>query len=91
MAARKQMFIVAADSKPADVEVRIQSLDVPMFKLKRDTWFVVYAGTSTEAAEAFGVRTDPVSTGVVASVENVSGLANPDLWEWVKINRPVNE
>ena len=87
----KQLFLVVATSKAADIDERLTNLGIPIFKVADNAWFATYSGTATEAAEEFGVRTENlVGTGVVASVSNVAGRANPDLWEWLKLNRPTD-
>lgn len=89
--APKQLFLVVATNNAPAVDARLVSLDVPKFKVADNAWFVSYPGTANDAAEDFGLRiTDVVGSGVVVSVNNYAGRANPDTWEWLKLNWPTN-
>ena len=50
-------------------------------------FFVSYAGTTQELAEKVGLKgEDKIRgvSGVVLSVSNYNGFANPNLWEWLR-------
>ena len=87
--AKNQIFLALADEKAEEVEARLTEKKIPFFQFKTSAWFISFAGTATEAAEAIGLRsTEPITPGVVVSINNYGGKANPDLWEWLRINWP---
>jgi hypothetical protein len=80
-----------ATSGVEKIQQRIISLELTYQVVKDDAWFVAYAGTAREAAEALGMRqNDVLGNGLVVSINNYSGRASPDVWEWLKLNWPVN-
>jgi hypothetical protein len=87
------IFVVIATKEARQVGERIRAVQsdpeggiTSCYELKPDTWFVAYDGTTRQLAEALGVRSGETGSGVVVSVENYSGRAGSDLWEWLRIN-----
>jgi hypothetical protein len=87
------IFVVIATKNASDVEARIDALASEpgraidrFYPLRGDTWFVSYRGTTKELAEMLGIRQGETGSGVVVSIENYSGRASNDLWEWLKLN-----
>jgi hypothetical protein len=86
------IFAVIATKNAQRVRERIESLASSSeslitghYELKSDTWFLAYRGATRQLAEDLGIRKGETGPGVVLSVENYSGRAGGDLWEY-KVN-----
>ena len=47
-------------------------------------WFVSASGTAKEVADKIEATGGKVGTMIVVSVVNYWGVANPEVWEWLK-------
>lgn len=47
-------------------------------------YFVSYSGTTQELASKIGLDGTLDASGIVLPVNNYSGFANPNIWEWLK-------
>ena len=89
-AINKQVFVVVATRNADAIEGKIRELEIPFLAIKSDAWMLVYGGTSRELGDTLGIRNGEVGTGMVFAVNNYSGRASPDIWEWLKVNWPQN-
>jgi hypothetical protein len=89
--ATKQVFaIIGIKNEPAIAD-KLRTLEVKSIALGRGGWLAVYGGTTREFAEALGIRNGEIGAlGIVIPVENYSGRAASEIWEWLKVNRPQN-
>lgn len=87
-----QIFVVVAIQKPAAVEKQLQEITPDKyFEVKDGVWLAAYAGTSQQFAEKLKIRSGESGTGLVTPISNYSGRASTDLWEWLKVNWPVEK
>jgi hypothetical protein len=86
------IFLVRATREAPTVAQRIQSV-VPDSHLAvtEDTWLIDYNGMTRELADALGFLTAEArnGAGLVVAVENYSGRASADVWEWLKQHWPA--
>jgi hypothetical protein len=56
-------------------------------RLNSNTWLVSSTGTARELSLKLGVNSEHPSTGsaVVVGISAYWGRANPDIWDWLKI------
>jgi hypothetical protein len=86
------IFLVRATREAPMVELRIKSV-VPESHLAvtEDTWLIDYAGMTRELADLLGLLAADAANGagLVVAVENYSGRASADVWEWLKLHWPA--
>ena len=88
-AANKQIFMIVGTKNAPAIAAKILELKVPFLALKADAWLAAYAGTTKEFAEALGIRRGEIgATGLVIPVDNYSGRAAKEVWEWLNVNWP---
>jgi hypothetical protein len=82
------MFTVIATREPEKIGAKINETcgDGTYYALGPNAWLVDFDGTTRDLAEALGIRAGDTGAGVVLSVENYSGRASPDIWEWMKVH-----
>jgi hypothetical protein len=91
------MFLIVATKTPEQIGTRIDELarhpdeSLKSYRLKQDTWFAAFNGTTRELAERLGIRGGERGAGVVVSIENYSGRTKTDLWEWLRLNWPKDD
>ncbi len=91
-APNKQIFAVIALRNTDAIAKKIRSLELPSLAVSDDVWLASYGGTTKEFAEALGIRSGEIgAAGLVIPVENYSGRAASEIWEWLKVNRPKND
>jgi hypothetical protein len=88
----KQVFAIIGIKNQAAIANKLRDLGVKSIALGDSGWLAVYGGTTREFAEALGIRSGEIgAVGLVIPVENYSGRAASEIWEWLKVNRPRNE
>ena len=90
-APNKQIFAVIALKNAPALAAKIRDMELTSLSLTDDSWLAVYGGTTREFAEALGIRSGEIGVaGLVVPVENYSGRASSDVWEWLKVNWTAN-
>lgn len=56
------------------------------YPVRDDVWLVEYDGTTQQAADALGIRSGEVGSGLVVPVINYSGRGAMDMWEWLQLH-----
>ena len=49
-------------------------------------FFVSFIGTTQELAREVGLKEGGGASGVVLAINNYSGFADPNIWEWLRNN-----
>ncbi len=74
--------VIPFDSEE-NITRQLNSLEQPVyFGEAPKAYFVSYNGTTSELANAVGLKEGGTSRGIVIPVTNYFGFANRDLWEW---------
>jgi hypothetical protein len=83
-------IVVPSQAQPeldASISDKFQNLS---FKLASGEWFVSYDGTSRQLSDFIGITVPPNAPAIVLNFSGYWGRANPDVWEWLKVNASVN-
>jgi hypothetical protein len=81
------IFAVTAPESNAKIEPAMASTFPDQFiKVWQGHWFVIAVGTAKEVYNKIEANTPDKKPGtvVVVSVANYWGVANPEVWEWLK-------
>jgi hypothetical protein len=82
-------FVIVATAKAPEIEKSIEThFEIAQrLKLSAVAWLVHYEGTTQSLAELLKIRGEPhVGSGVVFRINNYSGRAAADVWEWLSTN-----
>ena len=89
---KSQIFLVAGIKNPTAIAEKMRELEVKFCDVSDDSWLAVFSGTTREFAERLGIRSGEIgASGLVVPVENYSGRAAGEVWEWLKVNWPQND
>ena len=88
--ANKQIFTIVATRNASAIRDAIKELGVQFIPIKEDSWILVYAGTTKELGDRLGIRGGETGSAMIFAVNNYSGRASADIWEWLKVNWPQN-
>ena len=89
---KNQIFLVVGIKNPPAIVEKMRALDTKYCNLSDSSWLAVFAGTTQEFSEHLGIRNGEIgASGLVVPVENYSGRAASEVWEWLKVNWPQND
>jgi hypothetical protein len=81
------VFVVIAFRNSEAVAQKVQEVaDGKHYPLTQEAWLVAHEGTTQTLAQDLGIRGGESGSGLVLSVQNYSGRASPDVWEWFKLH-----
>lgn len=81
--------IISPMASNPKLETKIQELyPKDYYKLFENQWMVCSGGTAQELSEKLEINKEEGNTGpaIVFSVASYWGRANPNIWEWIKVN-----
>ena len=91
-ASKVQIFAIVGTRNPGNIAKKIEELKIKSLALTDDAWLAVFDGTTREFAEKLGIRQGEIgAAGLLFPIDNYSGRASKDVWEWIALNRPADD
>ena len=86
----KQTFIIVPTSKREALEPMLSVHAVDHLQIDEGVFVATFDGTAREFAEVLGIRSGETSSGIVCAISSYSGRQPTEVWEWLKVNWPID-